>query len=129
MEPQILIFAEILALLAVIALCIYLIVVLVRVKSFLGQMEKDVREISARALPILDNTEYVTSRLKSIAESIDDQVLTVRESIASVRQIADNVVELERRVQERIEGPILDALSYVAALVKGIRAFRERMKS
>ena len=121
--------AEILALLAATALCLYLIVVLVRVRNLLGQIEKDVREISTRALPILDNTEYVTSRLKSIAESIDDQVLTVRESISSVRQIADNVVELERKIQERIEGPILDGLSFVAALVKGLRAFKDRMRS
>jgi uncharacterized protein YoxC len=121
--------AEVLALLAVTALCIYLIIVLVRVKSLLGQVEKDVREISTRALPILENTEYITSRAKSIAESIDDQVLTFRESIASLRQIADNVVELERKVQERIEGPILDGLSFVAALVKGLRAFKDRIRS
>lgn len=127
MEP--LIIAEILALLSVTALCVYLVIVLVRLRQLIGQVEKDVREISARALPILDNTEYVTSRLKSIAESIDDQVLTVRESIESVRQIADNIVELERRIQDRIEGPILDGLSFVTALIKGVRAFKRRIRS
>jgi uncharacterized protein YoxC len=121
--------AKILALLSVAALCVYLIVVLLRVKQILGDLEKEFKELSTRAIPILDNTEYVTSRMKSIAESIDDQVLTVRDSIASVRQIADNVVELERRIQERIEGPILESLSFFGALVKGIRTFSERIRS
>lgn len=126
---DILTITEVLALLAVTALCLYLIVVLARLKKVLGEIEKDVKELSVRALPILENTEYITSRMKSIAESIDDQVLTVRDSIASVRQVANNVVELERRIQERIEGPILDGLSYVAAIVKGVRAFAERIRS
>ena len=121
--------AKILALLSVAGLCVYLIIVLTRVKQILGDLEKDVKELSTRALPILDNTEYITSRLKGIAETIDEQVLTVRDSIASVRQIADNVVELEKRVQERMEGPILDSLSFVAALIKGVRTFVERVRS
>jgi len=80
-------------------------------------------------VPILENTEYVTTRLKSIAESIDDQVMTVRESIASVREVADNIVALERRVQDRIEGPLLEGISFASALVRGIRTFLERVRS
>jgi methyl-accepting chemotaxis protein len=92
-------------------------------------VQKDVKEVSTRMLPILDNAEYVTSRMKSIAENIDDQVLTVRDSIASVREIADNVVELERRIQERIEGPILESISFVAALIRGFRTFVDRLRT
>ena len=68
--------------------------------------------MTSRALPILENMEYITARVKSITENIDDQVMIVRESIASVREIADNVVALERKVQDRIEGPILDGVAF-----------------
>lgn len=120
--------AEILALLCVSALCIYLIVVLARVKETLGHVEKDVKDLAARAVPILENTEYITARLKSVAENVDDQMLTVRESIASIREIADNVVALERKIQERIEGPVLDGVSYLSAIVTGIRTFVQRVR-
>ncbi len=126
---DILTIAEVLALIAVTALCCYLIAVLSRLKACLGEVQKDVKEVSTRMLPILDNAEYVTSRMKSIAENIDDQVLTVRDSIASVREIADNVVELERRIQERIEGPILESISFVAALIRGFRTFVDRLRT
>ena len=53
----------------------------------------------------------------------------VRESISSVKQVADNVVELERKVQERIEGPILDTVAFVAATIKGFRTFLERVRA
>jgi uncharacterized protein YoxC len=121
--------AEILALLCVSALCVYLIVVLARVKETLGHVERDVNDLAAHALPILENTEYITARLKSVAENVDDQVLTVRESIASIREIADNVVALERKIQERIEGPVLDGVSYLSAIVTGIRTFIQRVRA
>ena len=120
--------AEILALLCVSALCIYLIVVLARVKETVGHVEKDMKDLAAHALPILENTEYITARFKGVAENIDDQVLTVRESIASIREIADNVVALERKIQERIEGPVLDGVSYLSAIVTGIRTFIQRVR-
>ena len=63
--------AEILALLCVSALCVYLIVVLARLKETLGHVEKDVKELAAHALPILENTEYITARLKSVAENVE----------------------------------------------------------
>jgi len=124
-----LVVAQILALLCVSGVCIYLIVVLLRVKELLSGFEKDMKEMTSRALPILENMEYITSRVKSITESIDDQVLIVRESVGSMKEIADNIVALERKVQERVEGPILDTIGFIAALFKGVRTFFERVRA
>ena len=126
---SLLVIAQIFALLCLSALCIYLIVVLLRVRDILAGVEKDLKEMTSRALPILENMEFITSRVKSIAENIDDQVMIVRESISSIRQVADNVVQLERRVQDRIEGPILETVAFVAALFKGVRTFVDRVRA
>lgn len=125
----ILVVVEIVALVCLSAVCIYLILVLVRLKEMLGGMEKDLKEITGRILPVLENMEYITSRVKSITENIDDQVMIVRDSMGSVREIADNIVAIERKVQERIEGPILDSVAFVAALIKGVRTFFERVRA
>lgn len=124
-----LVITQIVALLCLSALCIYLIVVLLRVRETLTSIEKDFKELTTRALPILENMEFITARVKGIAENIDDQVASVRESIASIRQVAMNVVDLERKVQERIEGPILEGVALGAALFKGVRTFVERIRA
>lgn len=119
----------IIALLAVSALCVTLIVVLVRARDLLANMEKDFREITTRTLPVLENMEVITSRVRGITESLDAQVASTRESIASLRVIVENVVAFERRVQEQVEGPILEGVAFVAALFKGIRTFAERLRA
>jgi uncharacterized protein YoxC len=124
-----LVIAQILALLCVSALCVYLIVVLSHVKGALTNVEKDVREMTSLSLPVLENMEFITSRVRSISENVDDQVTIVRQSLGSIKEIADNVVALERKVQERIEGPILETVAIISAIFKGIRTFVERVRA
>jgi uncharacterized protein YoxC len=124
-----LVIAQILALLCVSALCIYLIVVLSHVKGALTNFEKDVKEMTSLSLPVLENMEFITSRVRSISENVDDQVIIVRQSLGSIKEIADNVVALERKVQERIEGPILETVAVISAIFKGIRTFVERVRA
>ena len=124
-----LVIAQIFALICVSGVCIFLVVVLSRVRDVLTSFEKDLKEVTSRTLPVLDNMEFITSRLKSITESIDDQVMIVRDSIGSIREVADNIVALERRVQDRIEGPMLDSIAFIAAIFKGVRTFFERVRA
>ena len=124
-----LIFAQIIALMCVSALCVYLIVVLLRVREVLTHIDKDLGEMTSRALPILENMEYITSRVKSITENVDDQVMIVRESIGTVKDIAENIAALERKVQEKIEGPILETVAFVAAIFKGFKTFVDRVRA
>jgi uncharacterized protein YoxC len=126
---SVLVIAQILALLCLSALCVYLIVVLIRLRDVLSGFEKDMKELTTRAIPVLDNMEYITGRIRGITDSIDDQLASVRESLTSVRHIAENVMAFERRVQERVEGPILEGVAVIAGVFKGLRAMVERFRS
>lgn len=128
METALLI-AQLLALVAVTAVCVFLIVVLIRVKEMLSNLERDIRAVTERTMPVLENMDYITARVKNISDNIDDQVMMVRESMGSIREVADNVVALERKIQTRLEGPILDTVALVAALFKGVRTFTERLRA
>lgn len=121
-------FVQVLSNLALIILCVYLVVVLVRVRSILQVLEKDVKELSARTGPILDNLEVITDKVRNVTENIDDQVTLVKESIHSVKEIADNVVSFERRVQERFEEPVLETIGTIAAVIKGVRMFFVKLR-
>jgi uncharacterized protein YoxC len=129
MEPTLLVLMQIIALAAVAALCIYLIVVLARVRAILVAMEKDIKELSAKAIPVIENLEVITDRVKTITENIDEQVDVVKHAVTALKGVADNIVEFERRVQERIEEPVLDTVTTFAALLKGVRTFVTRLRA
>ena len=118
---------EIVALAAASTLCVYLIIVLARVKSVLEFIDQDLRKISEKAAPILENLAVITARVKDVAETISDQVDAVKLSIASLKEVADNIVAFERRVQEILEEPVTHTVESIAALFRMVQGFIDRL--
>src|SRR5512143_843058 len=105
MDTTIMVIVAIIALAAIAALCIYAITVLARIRNVLIVVEHDIKELSARAIPVMENLEAITEKVKNVTDSIDEQVDIVKTAVNSIRGIADNVVDFERRIQDRIEQP------------------------
>ena len=116
-------YAEILALISASALCIYLIIVLVRLKAVLILLQHDLAEIGSKAKPVFENLEVITEKLKSVSGKIDDQVGLVRGSLESVKSAADNIVAFEQRIQGSLEEPVLRLSAIVSAVLNRVTSF------
>jgi uncharacterized protein YoxC len=114
-------YVQAIALISLTALCTYLIVVL-------SSLRRDLAEFMQRAKPVLDNLAFITERLKSAAQKIDDHVDIVKSSLTSLKNVADNVLMLEERVQEKLEEPILQVASILGALVSSVAALFDRFR-
>jgi len=114
---------ETVALLSATALCIYLIVVLARLKEVLILIQKDLSEIGAKAKPVFENLQVITEKLKSVSGKIDDQIGLVGGSLESVKNAADNIVAFEQRIQDSLEEPVLRLSTMVAAFVNRIASY------
>ena len=114
---------ETVALLSASALCIYLIVVLARLKDVLTLIQKDLSEIGAKAKPVFENLQVITEKLKSVSGKIDDQVGLVKGSLESVKNAADNIVAFEQRIQDSLEEPVVRLSAMVAAFVNRIASY------
>ena len=112
---------QVIALISVSALCVYLIVVL-------SVLRRDLAEFSQRSKPVLENLAFITEKLKSAAQKIDDHVDIVKSSLNSLKNVADNVLMLEERVQQRLEEPIVQVASVLGAIVSGVGVFFERFR-
>jgi Mg2+ and Co2+ transporter CorA len=114
-------FVQLIALLSLTALSIYLIVIL-------SGLRRDVSEFVQRAKPVLENLAFITEKLKSTAQKIDDHVDIVKSSLNSLKNVADNVLVLEERVQQRLEEPILQVASIIGAIVSSVGVFFDRFR-
>ena len=119
---------QIILVLSLAGLAIYLVVVLAKVRTLLVQIESDVKNVSARVIPVLENMEVITSKLRSITANFDDQMMIVKSSVQSIKEIADSIVEFERRVQDRIEAPVLEVAGMLGSVVRGVAAFINRLR-
>ncbi|MBI5464664.1 MAG: DUF948 domain-containing protein [Ignavibacteriales bacterium] len=115
--------AKLLALLSASALCVYLIVVLTRLNKVLEQLQMDLADIGKNLRPVLENLNIVMERFKSISMKVDDQVTLFKSAIESFKQLADNVVMFEERVQRRLEEPIHRVSTLVGNIISRIASF------
>jgi len=109
------------ALISLTVLCVYLVIVLASVR-------RDLAEFAQRSKPVLDNLAFITEKLKSTAQKIDDHVDIVKGSLNSFKSVADNVLLLEERVQQRLEEPILQVASIIGTIVSSVGVFFDRFR-
>ena len=112
---------QVVALLSVTALCVYLILTLLSVR-------RDLTEFVRNSKPVLINLAFITEKLKSTAQKIDEHVDIVKSSLSSFKSVADNVLMLEARVQQQLEEPVLQVASILGALISGAATLIERFR-
>jgi uncharacterized protein YoxC len=99
--------AKVLALLSASALCVYLIVVLIRVNGLLQVLQTEIVDLNKNLKPILENLNTISEKLRLIATKVDDQVNMVHGVFVAFKRITDNVARFEERFQQRLEEPLM----------------------
>jgi uncharacterized protein YoxC len=97
----------ILALFSASALCIYLIVVLVRFNALLLVLQRELIDLNKNLKPILENLNAITDKLRLIAIKVDEQVNMVQGVFVAFKRITENVISFEERFQYILEEPLL----------------------
>ncbi|HVN49421.1 MAG TPA: hypothetical protein VMU30_11465 [Bacteroidota bacterium] len=115
--------AKILALLSAAALCIYTIVVLIRVNGLLRVLQTEIIELNKSLKPVLENINVITERLRSIATKVDDQVTILHGLFSSFQRVADNVLHFEDRIQHIMEEPFMRVNSLLGNIVGKVTSF------
>ena len=121
--------AKLIALLAVAALCVYIIALLARVEQSVSTIESIVKDVATYVTPVLDNVEFLTAEANIIAETLEEQLGVVKQSVGTLKNMTDSIAEFERDIQDRVEGPILKTASVVRAVSKAVMTFIERVRT
>lgn len=124
---DVLIIAQVIILLSLSALAIYFIIVLSKLRELLGTLDTNIKQVTAKALPTLDNLEVITTKLRTIVENFDDQLMVLKDSVDTIKSVADNVAAFERRVQDAIESPIMDVMNTIGGIIRGFTGFLTRI--
>lgn len=119
--------AKLLALLSVAALCVYLILVLARVREALESINGTIKDVGVHLTPVLTNVESVTAHLNNITADVEQQMTMVRSSVGALKTTADTIMQFEQDIQSRVEGPIRDLVAIVKATSRGVRTFMDRL--
>ncbi|MDE3058772.1 MAG: hypothetical protein KGJ59_12535 [Bacteroidota bacterium] len=119
---------QIVALLCVAALAIYAVVILVKVKDILSHVETEVKGVSVRVTPVLENMEVITSKLRSITDTVDEEVTIVKRSVETLQTVSSTIVDFEQRILDKIETPVLDVAGTIGSVISVAAKVLKRLR-
>lgn len=111
----------ILLIVAAIALCIYLIFTLNKLRKSFEAMQHDIHVISEKTIPVLENLEEVTKKAAQITSDAEEQIQEIKSFIQNIKRKVNRVADLPRLINP--ENRISELLKNLAAIGKGFSVF------
>ncbi|MEO8664323.1 MAG: hypothetical protein ABI462_02410 [Ignavibacteria bacterium] len=126
--------------LAVNIIIILLFIMLVILASLLIKSVKNItakfEELTMSAKDLKPKVEATIEKINSLSDNVDVLVTKVNNNVDVVATIvdrakftADSIFDFEKKIQSRIEPPVMDTLNTIAAVSVGIKTFIDKLKS
>ena len=119
-----------LAIVTFIVVCVFAISTLRRVSDLMLDLSSAVDETKRLAAELNRNLPQTFSTLQSTSQqmsvtlkNVDVQLENLGEGIGQFRQIGSRLNSLESKLQDKIEGPLMQAASVVSGVSKAINTF------
>ncbi len=109
-------------------LCIALVVYVYRITKSFEKIHADISRMADEIHPMLESLESLTHSVNKITAHAEEQMNSISWIINTVRSRVVDLLEVEKRIREGIEGPVQSLTTNLNAVKKGIAAFVQRLK-
>jgi uncharacterized protein YoxC len=91
----------------------------------LQQSQQVIGTLSTQLPPLLERVEQLSVKATQTFDEANQKLAVMGDALDQFRQISERINWLERRLQEKIEGPLMDAAKVVAGVTKAIKTFAD----
>lgn len=117
------------------AMCISIIGFLGKAKSFLDRtslslqmMQKTMDEVSRKIEPTIELTNLTLKKTTDSLERLDNQLDVLNGTVHNVDDMISRVTTLQKKVQDKVEEPIMKTASFIAGISKAVQAVTNTLK-
>jgi len=91
----------------------------------LQQSQQVIGTLSTQLPPLLERVEQLSVKATQTFDETNQKLAVMGDALDQFRQISERINWLERRLQEKIEGPLMDAAKVIAGVTKAIKTFAD----
>ncbi len=92
-------------------------------------LQDDFTKFKIKIDPLIDETLVTMKKVNSIAQSIDENLDGVKGTVDKVRNTVENLTDFVEGLRRKVQPSIYDTVNGYSAVVQGVKAFIERLKS
>ncbi len=91
----------------------------------LAQSQELLGTLTTQLPSVLSTIEQLSQKASVTFDQANQKLSTMGDAFDNFRQVSERINCLERRLQEKIEGPLMDAAKVVAGVTKAIKTFAD----
>lgn len=122
--------ASTLAVVSVIVVCVFLVAairrlndVLLDVRETVGETKRMILEVNKNLPNTFATLNQTGEQLQSTLKNVDVQVGQLGQGLEQFKEIGTRINDLEAKLQDKIEGPLMQAAGVVSGISKAITTF------
>jgi len=108
---------------SVFILVVFLVPTIIQIKRSARGVEKSSEILNAQLPSIVQNINQMSESLNEIISSGRKQTETLAQATREIKMMVDSIVDFERNLQKKIEEPLLETVTTLAAITKAVRTF------
>lgn len=109
-------------------LCIALVFYIKRIIKSFEKMQADISRMADEINPMLESIESLTHSVNKITTHAEEQMKSISWIINTVKSQVVDLLEVEKKIRQGIEGPVQSLITNLSAVKKGIATFVQRLK-
>jgi len=109
-------------------LCVALVVYVHHIAKSFEKMQADISRMADEIHPLLDSFETLSQSITKVTSYAEEQMSSITWIVESIKSRVVNLLVVEKRIREGIEGPVQNLTTNLNAVKKGIAAFVQRLK-
>lgn len=120
---------QIIVFIALIALIVSLTKIIKGLTLKVESLQDDFTKFKVKVDPLIDETLVTMKKINSIAQSIDENLDGVKGTVDKVRNTVEHITDFVEGLRKRVEPSVYDTVNGYSAIVQGVKAFIEKLKS
>lgn len=115
-------------LIAASALCIFLIIYIKKIVEEIGEVRKDVHQLSQNLIPLVDSLQSLSNSVADVSDDVKNQISKLRWIFDELKRRFEKIFEFESKMKKAVETPANNLINNLQALKKGVSTFFDVMR-
>ncbi len=92
-------------------------------------LSSDVKEIKPKVIESFDKIILLSDNINTAVKKVNENIDVLGTVVDKVKVTADSIIDFEKKVQSRIEPPVMDTVKTITAVSAGVKTFFDTWKN
>lgn len=100
-----------------------------KISAKIENLSKDISDVKPKVTEAIDKINSISENVNSVVKKVNDNIDILGTVVVRIKDTADSIIDFEKRIQTRIEPPVMDTLNTITAVSAGVKTFIDSWKN